>query len=76
MQQMIDHIWQTYDTNHDGKLDKSETKKMMIEILQNIGLSELYSDSAFNQVFAQFDIDVSGTIERNELDAFIKGILG
>ena len=48
----------------------------MIEILQNIGLSELYSDSAFNQVFAQFDIDVSGTIERNELDAFIKGILG
>ena len=73
---VIDQIWQTYDVDNNGALDKEETKKFVQDTLGNLGTGEEFSDEAFAEVFATFDKDGSGTVEKNEMVTFIKQLLG
>ena len=70
-------MWDTYDADRSGDLDKEETKKFISDILGNIGGSaEQLSDEEFEEVFITFDVDGSGTIEKEEMDEFIMRLLG
>lgn len=45
---MIDNLWETYDNNNNGTLDKKECKEMIKEMCK--GEIEL-RDDAFNDLF-------------------------
>ena len=76
IQGVIDQIWDTYDVDKSGALDKMETKKFVQDTLGNLGSGDEFSDEAFDEVFATFDKDNSGTVEKNEMVVFIKQLLG
>ena len=76
IQGVIDQIWDTYDVDKSGALDKEETKKFVQDTLGNLGGGDEFSDEAFDEVFATFDKDGSGTVEKNEMVVFIKQLLG
>ena len=40
------------------------------------GINKVVTDEEFNQIFAQFDIDESNTIERDEMAVFVKRMAG
>ena len=75
-QAVIDQIWETYDVDNSGALDKEETKKFVQDTLGNIGSGEEFSQEAFDELFATFDKDNSGTIDKPEIVIFIKHLLG
>ena len=76
IQGVIDQIWDTYDVDKSGALDKEETKKFVQDTLGNLGSGDEFSQEAFDEVFATFDKDNSGTVEKNEMVVFIKQLLG
>ena len=69
---VIDQIWETYDVDKSGALDKEETKKFVQDTLGNLGSGDEFSDDAFEEVFKTFDKDGSGTVEKGEIVTFIK----
>ena len=50
VQAVIDQIWEKYDINKRGALDKEETKKFVIDTLGNLGSGDDFSDEAFDAV--------------------------
>mgnify|MGYP001001311629 CR=1 FL=1 len=57
-------------------MDKEETKKFVKDTLGNLSGGDEFSDEAFDEVFATFDKDGSGTVEKAEMVVFIKQLLG
>ena len=76
IQAVIDQIWDTYDDDKSGQLDKKETKKFVQDTLGNLGSGDEFSDDAFDEVFGTFDKDGSGTVDKQEMVQFIKQLLG
>jgi Ca2+-binding EF-hand superfamily protein len=76
IQGVIDQIWETYDADKSGALDKEETKRFVQDTLGNLGSGDEFSQEAFDEVFSAFDKDNSGTVEKNEMVVFIKQLLG
>ena len=76
IQGVIDQIWETYDVDKSGELDKEETKKFVQDTLGNLGSGDEFSSEAFDEVFSTFDKDNSGTVEKSEMVVFIKQLLG
>ena len=76
IQAVIDQIWDTYDKDKSGALDKDETKAFVKDTLGNLGGGDDgFSDEAFDEVFKTFDKDGSGTVEKAEMVVFIKQLL-
>jgi len=74
---IIDQIWDNYDTDASGKLDKEESRKFVREALVEFGGSaDECTEEAFEECFAQFDRDGSGFIEKDEMINVIKEING
>ena len=44
IQGVIDQIWETYDVDKSGALDKEETKKFVQDTLGNLGSGDEFSD--------------------------------
>ena len=76
IQGVIDQIWDTYDVDKSGALDKEETKKFVQDTLGNLGSGDEFSQEAFDEVFATFDNNGDGMIEKPEMLTFIKQLLG
>lgn len=73
----VEEIWELYDEDGSGSLDKFETKRFVQETLYDSqngsgGMSEV----EFEKCFQEFDADGSGTIEKSEMIEFIKSITG
>ena len=76
IQDVIDDIWETYDVDKSGALDKEETKNFVQDTLGNLGNGEAFSPDTFDEVFTSFDKDNSGTVEKSEMVVFIKQLMG
>jgi len=72
---VIDQMWEKYDVDNSGDLDKEETKMFVRDTLGNLGSGVEMTDEAFDELFKTFDKDGSGTIEKAEMVAFIKQIM-
>ena len=80
----IDEIWQNYDQDQNGLLDKRETKKFLLDtIAEMYGGSEAdvdkmfgehFTDEEFSNSFYKIDTDKSDTISKDEMLQFIKKI--
>ena len=72
----VEDIWQEYDKDNSGSLDKEETKKFVQNTLSEMNDSGEFSESDFDACFKEFDKDNSGTIEKDEMAIFIKKVAG
>ena len=72
---VISRIWDEYDTDKNGKLDKKETRKLIKDIVKNLGSDYEYTDEGFDQVFCSIDKDGSGYVEKKEMISFVKALL-
>lgn len=75
IKQQIDDIWDQYDTDRSGALDKNETKKLVKDAFFSQGVGKKFSQEAFDVIFAKFDTDKSGTVEKYEMVAFYKQMM-
>ena len=71
----VDDLWQQYDTDDNGCLDKQETKRFIRETLKEMGGQE-FTDEEFETIFQEFDKDGNGTIEKDEMAIFIRKVAG
>ena len=76
--QCVDEIWDVFDDDNSGFLDKEETKKFVESTMKDMNDDDHYelSDEDFEQTFAYFDVDGNGVIERAEMIKFIKKVSG
>ena len=73
----VDAIWDKYDTDLNGSLDKEETKRFVQDTISDVAdTTQVFNDRDFDQCFAEFDVDGSGTIEKDEMADFIKQVAG
>jgi Ca2+-binding EF-hand superfamily protein len=75
---VIESIWDKYDVDGSGDLDREETRAFVLNmgnLVGSEGMGEI-SDEDFNDVFNMFDADKSGTVEKDEMVDFIKHFLG
>ena len=68
--EVIDQIWDEYDADGSGDLDKEETRRFVAEVA-----GEEFDEEAFVRLFDEFDDDKSGTIEKGEMKQFISALL-
>ena len=72
----VDEIWNKYDDDGNGFLDKEETKHFVQDTLADMADGAGFNDEDFDQCFREFDKDMSGTIEKGEMVQFIKQVAG
>ena len=72
----VDDIWDEYDTDRSGSLDKEETKLFVKNTLSEMNDSGDFSEADFDACFREFDKDNSGSIEKDEMAIFIKKVAG
>ena len=72
----VDNIWQEYDKDGNGVLDKTEMRSFVEATITQSGMNKTVTDEEFNQIFQQFDLDNSTTIEKDEMAVFVKRMAG
>ena len=72
----VNDIWDEYDKDKNGYLDKEETKAFVANTLAEMKDNNTIEDNDFEETFKEFDRDGNGTIEKEEMAAFIKKVAG
>ena len=70
----VNEIWEKWDKDANGHLDRSEMRAFIQATLCQAGIEsqQEMSDEEFNAIFTEFDIDESGTIEKDEMAILVK----
>ena len=66
----VDEIWEKWDKDANGCLDRAEMRAFVQASLAPMGRT--ISDEEFDTIFREFDIDGSNTIERDEMAVLVK----
>ena len=76
--QCVDEIWDIFDDDKSGFLDRDETKRFVECTMKDMNDDENFelADEDFEHTFNYFDTDQNGTIERSEMIKFIKKVSG
>lgn len=74
---MIERIWDKYDADKNGELDREETGAFVRDLLGDCSkMGDEWGDEDFEEsVFAALDKDRSGTVDKPDLIAFMKRFL-
>jgi len=72
----VDDIWNDYGKPGSNSLTKEEAKTFVSSTLKDIGDSENFTEADYDACFKEFDLDGSGTIEKDEMAKFIKKMAG
>lgn len=77
MRKCVDQLWVQYDTDGNGYLDRNETMRFVRDSMKEMGVSmEKLTDEDFEATFSEFDKDNSGTVEKQEMVAYMKKLVG
>ena len=57
-------------------LDKTEMRSFVEATITQSGINKTVTDAEFDQIFQQFDLDNSTTIEKDEMAVFVKRMAG
>ena len=68
----VDEIWEQYDRDESGVLNKKET---LAFVKKRLG-DGIFTEQGFDYVFTKMDADKSGTIKKHEMAAFIRKVAG
>ena len=66
----VNEIWDKFDTDCSGKLDRRETLRFINDFLASNGKYPATS-SIFNKYFDDIDVNGDGTISKSEMASFI-----
>ena len=75
----VEDIWDQYDEDNSGILDKAECREFIKKTLSEImpgKEDQIYNEPDFERVFTDFDINNDGTISKEEMSRFIKKVAG
>jgi len=72
---MLDDIWETYDLEKNGSLNKEETKKLCQDTFGVTESGEEITDELFDEMFLSIDKNKNGKVEREELFTYMKYFL-
>ncbi len=72
----LEDLFKTYDKDCSHFLDKNETRRLVKEMLHNIGIEETISDSDFELLYKKFDLNHDGVIQKSELKALALAMSG
>ena len=72
----VDDIWDQYDKDGNGYLDKNEAKLLVLDSLKLMGENTQIDQKEFDEVFKMFDKDGNGTIDKGEMASFIRKVAG
>ena len=68
IQECIDEIWQEYDRDNNGYLDKDECKKFILSTVDEMkGVPLPKGELDFDSCFDEIDTDNSGHISKEEM---------
>ena len=73
----VRNLFEKYDINKNGVLDKNEFVKIMIDILKNLGedLPEKKHIEVAEEGFSKFDLNQNSVIEFNEFYEFMRFVI-
>lgn len=75
MADKVDQLWETYDADRSGALDKQEAREFITDLLNQISSGDTFNEDFFEVVFNRFDVDRSGTVEKEEMLRLIRILL-
>tara|TARA_B110000285_G_C14591052_1_gene366444 strand:- start:64 stop:393 length:330 start_codon:yes stop_codon:yes gene_type:complete len=70
LQALIENIWDKFDVDKNGELDRVETKAFLKQTMEDLmfddrsGKEFHISENEYMKVFNNFDVDMSGTIDK------------
>ena len=76
IKRVIDESWIKYDKRRNGYLGKKETRQLLEASFGYLDNSIEIQNDDFENIFAGFDRDGSGTISKEEMADFIKRVAG
>ena len=74
----VDTLWEKYDADGNGTLDRVETRKFVLECIEDQGVdmsARDKSDIEFDEIFRSYDTDGNGTVSKDEMAAFIMRVM-
>ena len=72
----VQKIWDAYDKDGNGVLDRKEMRVFVKEMLDGVVEPEFITDANINRVFDQFDANGDGEIQQEEMLEFMKFFTG
>ena len=72
LNEKVDTIWATYDTDHNGQLDAAEAKGFFAEFIAAHPIGLTVDD--FDKWFAEVDSDNDGSISKTEMIGYLAKI--
>ena len=72
---VVDEIWDQYDDDNSGELDRAEAKGFLDKTLRDLDKNYYLSKPEFSKFFEEFDADGGGTISKPEMAGFLKKVL-
>ena len=71
---VCDELWENFDKDNSGSLDREEALKFVAEVCGASGGSDV-DKVEFDAFFDSLDVDKSGTLEKAEIKKFIKDLV-
>ena len=68
----VNQIWQQYDSDGNGVLDKAETRRFITDTLHEMDDLSSFNETDFNSCFKLFDTNDDGVISKEEMLTFIR----
>ena len=77
--ELIGLVWDIYDSDASGALDKDECKKLVTFILEKVldtKIADGCFQSQFDKTFDEYDLDENGRIDKHEMIDLMNRLLG
>ena len=72
IQVVIEYIWDTYDSNRDGYLDREEVKQFILQTMVTSDVATDFTEEAFDKVYSEIDSNRTGIIDKSKMECFIR----
>lgn len=69
---VIDHIFEKYDSNKDGQLSTGELKSMIKDLYKGGLIDVIPPEQSMNAFILQMDSNYNGKIDKEEMTGFIR----
>lgn len=67
---IVDKLWDAYDEDLNGKLDKEETKKFLNDYNAQVGKPPV-TQKEFEKIFDKYDANCDGVLTKMEMFKFV-----
>ena len=76
IEKYIEEVFETYDVNYSGKLNKLQLKKFVISMMKFLKVEDEMSEESYLELYKAFDTNDSGFVSKTELKRFMYQLTG